>query len=54
MAECLEIVKQINESNKASEGITVEAIDEAVVKNTVLYSKACISPMAAFFGGVVA
>ena len=25
-----------------------------VLRNTILYSKACITPMAAFFGGVLA
>ena len=47
-------VKKINEQNKSTEGITVDEIDENVVKNVALYAQACISPMAAFFGGVVA
>lgn len=47
-------VKRINEENKSTEGITVDEIDEKVIRNATLYSKACISPMAAFFGGVVA
>jgi len=50
----MESVKKINEHNKTSEGITLEEIDEKVIKNATLYSAACISPMAAFFGGVVA
>lgn len=50
----LKAVKEVNESNKQSEGLTVDEIDENVVKNTCLYSVACISPMAAFFGGMIA
>lgn len=52
--EVLAHVRRINEENKASEGITLEQIEEQVVKNASLYSRACISPMAAFFGGIVA
>jgi ubiquitin-activating enzyme E1 len=47
-------VKRINEENKANEGIVLEEIEEKVIRNATLYSQACISPMAAFFGGVVA
>jgi len=47
-------VKRINEENKATEGLHLEEIDEKIVRNATLYSRACISPMAAFFGGVVA
>ena len=50
----LEIVKRINEENKASEGLNLGEIDEKVVHDACAYSRACISPMAAFFGGVVA
>ena len=53
-AACLELAKKINEDNKASEGITVETLEENIVFNSVSYSKASISPMSAFFGGVVA
>lgn len=52
--EVLELVNKINGTNKDSEGITVEEIDEAVVKNTSSFSKAQISPLAAFFGGIIA
>lgn len=52
--EVLSHVRRINTENKASEGISLEEIDEKVVRNATLYSRACISPMAAFFGGVVA
>lgn len=50
----LNAAKKINEENKTNEGHTVEEIDEKVIRNTALYSAACITPMAAFFGGVVA
>jgi ubiquitin-activating enzyme E1 len=46
-------VKKINEANKDN-GLFVEELDEKVVKNATLYSKACLSPLAAFFGGVIA
>lgn len=52
--EVLTHIRRINEENKASEGITLEEIDERVMRNATLYSRACITPMAAFFGGVVA
>jgi ubiquitin-activating enzyme E1 len=47
-------VKRINEENKTNGGINQDELDEKVIRNSVLYSKACITPMAAFFGGVVA
>jgi ubiquitin-activating enzyme E1 len=50
----LAAAKSINESNKAAEGLFIEEIDEKVIKNASAYSKACLSPLAAFFGGVVA
>ena len=50
----LDLVKKINDENKTNDGLTVDEIDESVVRNTALYSKACISPMSAFFGGIVA
>jgi ubiquitin-activating enzyme E1 len=46
--------KAINSSNKDTEGLFVEELDEKIVSNAALYSQACISPMAAFFGGVIA
>jgi ubiquitin-activating enzyme E1 len=52
---CLEDAHRINkEHTEAGKGLTVEKIDEEVLRNTVQYSRACISPMAAFFGGVIA
>jgi ubiquitin-activating enzyme E1 len=52
--EILELVKKVNESNKGSEGITLEEVDEEVIKNTASFARAQISPMAAFYGGIVA
>jgi ubiquitin-activating enzyme E1 len=34
--------------------MSVEEIDEKVIRNASAYSSSCLSPMAAFFGGVVA
>ena len=48
------IAKDINEQAKSSDGLSVEEIDEKVIDNATSYSSSCISPMAAFFGGVVA
>jgi hypothetical protein len=36
----VEIVKKIIKSNKATEGITVDELDEQVIKNVALYSAA--------------
>jgi hypothetical protein len=47
-------VKNINASNKDTDGIYLEELDEKIIRNATLYSRACISPMAAFFGGIVA
>jgi hypothetical protein len=52
--ECIELARQINAKNKEDGNHTVEEIDEKVIKNSVLYSQACITPMAAFFGGMLA
>jgi len=54
LQEVLTHVRRVNEENKASEGITLEEIDEKVVRNAALYSAASITPMTAFFGGIVA
>ena len=35
----LEIAKKINESNKASEGINLEELDEKVIVNTAIFSQ---------------
>ncbi len=50
----LEAVKTINEEAKTSEGMYLDQIEDQVVKNAASYSKSCISPLSAFFGGIVA
>ena len=50
----LAYVKKINEANKTSGGINIEDINEKVVLNVSSYCHSCLSPMAAFFGGIVA
>ena len=52
--QVIQYAKDINQRAKESEGFHVEDLDEKVVHNAAAYSRACISPMAAFFGGVVA
>lgn len=52
--QVLEHVRKILENNKSTEGLHVEELDENVVRNTCLFSTSCITPMSAFFGGVVA
>jgi ubiquitin-activating enzyme E1 len=47
-------VKRINESHKDGDALYLEEIDEKVIRNASIFSKACLSPLAAFFGGVVA
>jgi hypothetical protein len=34
--------------------MSVDEIDENVIQKATAYSSSCISPMAAFFGGIVA
>jgi ubiquitin-activating enzyme E1 len=34
--------------------LNVEAVEEAVVKNTALFATSSLSPIAAFFGGILA
>ena len=46
--------KSIIEANKAVDGLVLEELEEKIVRNSALYAQACISPMAAFFGGVIA
>jgi ubiquitin-activating enzyme E1 len=54
IAHVIKYVEDINEQAKTSEGMSVEDIDFKVIRNASTYSRACISPMAAFFGGVIA
>jgi ubiquitin-activating enzyme E1 len=56
-AECVQLAKKINETRKkegAEAALSVEEVDEDVVKKVALFSRCMICPMAAFFGGVVA
>jgi hypothetical protein len=52
--EYLKFAKKLNETNKTNNGYSVEEIDEYVLRNVAMFSSASISPMAAFFGGIVA
>jgi ubiquitin-activating enzyme E1 len=54
VAKILAAAKDINGLAKSSEGTSVEEIDEKVIFNASAYSRACISPMASLFGGIVA
>ena len=47
-------MKRINESHKDGDALYLEEIDEKVIRNASIFSKACLSPLAAFFGGVIA
>lgn len=50
-----EHAKAINEENKSVEGAwTLDEFDETIFSNVSRFSRACISPVASFFGGVVA
>lgn len=50
----MKYAEEINNSYKEEKFMFVDKIDEIVLKNSVFYSKACISPMASFFGGILA
>lgn len=54
IAACVAHAKRINEENAKSEGLTVEELDEKVIANVARFAQFGISPMAAFFGGIVA
>jgi ubiquitin-activating enzyme E1 len=47
-------IQKINEENKSNEGITLEEIDEKVIRNVAAFAPYQTSPLAAFFGGIVA
>jgi ubiquitin-activating enzyme E1 len=47
-------VKKINQSNKETEGLNLEEIDEKVVRNVAAFAPYQVSPLAAFFGGIIA
>jgi hypothetical protein len=48
------LTKAICARNKTSDGLHVDELDEPVILNAARFAKACLSPLAAFFGGVVA
>jgi ubiquitin-activating enzyme E1 len=50
----LALAKEINNHNKANEKHQVEEIDEPVILNLARFAPYSISPVACFFGGVVA
>ena len=55
VSHVIEIAKALNEDAKKNEGhLALDELQEKVIHNAAAYSRACISPMAAFFGGVVA
>mmetsp|Transcript_56417 Transcript_56417/g.156170 ORF Transcript_56417/g.156170 Transcript_56417/m.156170 type:complete len:1034 (+) Transcript_56417:90-3191(+) len=54
---CVQIARDLNEARKAEgseKALSVDEVDEAVVKNVCFFSRCMIGPMAAFLGGVVA
>ncbi len=54
-AWCLTHAKEIAAKNKeAQKGLQVDEIDEEVIRTLCRFSKVQISPMAAFFGGILA
>lgn len=52
--EVLRIAQELNQAGKDSEGFSVDEVEGDVVRNVSLYARAQISPMAAFWGGIVA
>ncbi|CAI2378865.1 unnamed protein product [Moneuplotes crassus] len=51
----LDFAKEINEENKSVEGaFTIDEFSEEIFSNASRYSSASITPVASFFGGVVA
>jgi len=54
LAKVVEIAKATNAEFKEKNGLTVDEIQEDIIKNTAAYSSSSITSMAAFFGGFVA
>ncbi|OMJ80020.1 hypothetical protein SteCoe_19844 [Stentor coeruleus] len=50
--EVVEIAKALNEAGK--ESFSVDAIDEDVVRKVALYARSQVSPIASFWGGIMA
>lgn len=53
-ATCLDLAKALMEKNKADEGFFQEEVEEKVFNPAVNFASCSISPMAAFYGGIVA
>lgn len=53
---CVKLAKELNASLKTQDGaaLTVDEVDETVVRQLAFFSKCSFSPMCAFLGGVVA
>lgn len=50
----VELAKAINEAAKAANGFCVDPLEEDVVRKVALYSRTQVSPIASFWGGVMA
>lgn len=54
-AECVEIAKAMNDAHKAKpEAVTVDEMDEDVIRKSALFARCMICPAASFLGGIVA
>lgn len=53
-AKVLELAKAINDERKASQGLSVEEVDEKICGYVSAFAKCSITSMAAMFGGFVA
>lgn len=54
LAKVVELSKGINAANKESDGLTVEEVDEKIIRQVAAYSTCSITSMCAFFGGFLA
>lgn len=54
LAKCIELAKAFNEAGKASNGLSVDEVDEEIVKKVAAYSTCSITSQAAMFGGFIA
>ena len=54
MAKVMEHANKINQEMKDAGKPSLEEVDEEIVKKVAAYSRCSISPMCAFFGGIVA
>jgi len=55
-SECVKLAHELNESRKkgGSEALSLDQVDEDVVRKVALFARCVICPMAAFLGGIVA